>query len=148
MRSYSDCAEKPPNTTECAAPIREHRDRELGNHSEVDGDAVALRDTERLERVGDALRLGEHVGVGEDARVARLTLPVERDLVAMARRDVTVEAVVRDVQASTDEPLRKRQIPVEDRRPFLVPVERERLAGPEALPVALGVVVERRSGDE
>ena len=130
------------------ARAREHRDRELGDHAEVDRDAIALRDAERLERVGDATRLREHVGVGEDARVAGLALPVERDLVAVTGGDVAVEAVVRDVEPAADEPLRERQVPVEDLRPLLLPIEGQRLTGPEALPVAFGLVVELGLGDQ
>jgi hypothetical protein len=92
----------------------EHGHRSLGDHRQVDVDPVALRNAEALERVGEALHLVEQVGVGDGAGVARLALPVERDLVAPARLDVAVEAVVGDVQLAADEPLGERQLPVED----------------------------------
>ena len=60
----------------------QHRDRQLGDHRHVDADAVALGDAEALEDVGEALHLGVQVGVGDGAGVARLALPVVRDLVA------------------------------------------------------------------
>ena len=43
------------------AGARQHRDRQLGDHAQVDVDAVALADAERLQRVGDALHLVEQV---------------------------------------------------------------------------------------
>jgi hypothetical protein len=63
----------------------QHGHRGLGDHRQVDVDAVALADTEVLQRVGELLHLGEQLGVGDGAGVAGLALPVERDLVALAR---------------------------------------------------------------
>ena len=74
---------------------REHRDRELGHHPEVDRDPVALLDAERLQRVRGPADLVEELGVGDRARVAGLALPEEGDLVAVAGLDVAVDAVVR-----------------------------------------------------
>ena len=68
--------------------------------------------------VRDAARLVEQVAVGDRTRVAGLALPVERDLVAVARLHVAVEAVVRDVELAADEPLGEREIPLEDRVPL------------------------------
>jgi hypothetical protein len=75
-------------------------------------------DTETLQHVGEPLHLVEHVGVGEGAGVARLALPVDRDLVAAAGLDVAVEAVVRHVERASDEPLRERQFPLADGLPL------------------------------
>ena len=77
------------------ASAGQHRDRRLGDHRQVDVDPVAATDAEALEHVGEALHLVEQLGVGDRARVARLALEVERDLVAEAGLDVAVEAVVR-----------------------------------------------------
>ena len=115
----------------------EHRHCRLGDHREVDVDPVALADAQALEHVGEALDLVEQFGVGDRARVARLALPMERDLVAAAGGDVAVEAVLRHVQLAADEPFRERQLPVEDRVPRLRPLHQiGGLARPEALVVA------------
>ena len=70
-------------------------------------------------------------------------------LVAVARRDVAVEAVVGGVELPADEPLREREVPVEDRVPLLVPVEEvRRLPRPEALVVDVRLVVDLGVDDE
>src|SRR5205823_8879218 len=53
----------------------EHRDRRLGDHREIDADAVAGPDAERLQYVGEAADLAMERVVGEDASLARLALP-------------------------------------------------------------------------
>ena len=113
MRPASEEAEKPPKTTECGAPMRAQasmRDRQLRHHAEVDRDAVALADAEGLERARGALDLGQQLGVGEGALVARLADPLVGELVAAARLHVPVEAVVGDVQRAVGEPLVERRV--------------------------------------
>ena len=141
MRSDSDWALKPPNTTLCGgadARTRQHRDRGLGDHRQVDVDPVAALHAELLQGVGESLHLVEQVGVRQHARVARLTLPVEGDLVATTGLDVAVETVVADIQLPADEPLGERQLPFADRLPVRAPRQQiGGLPGPEAL-VVLG----------
>ena len=101
MRSASASDEKAAEhdrVRRADAGAREHRDRQLRDHRHVDVDAVALLDPERLERVGEALHLVEQLGIGDGAGVARLALPVVRDLVALAGGHVAVEAVVAHVE--------------------------------------------------
>ncbi len=130
------------------AGARQHRSRGLGHHSHVDRDPVAFADAELAQRVRDAARLVEQLLVGDPPRVAGLALPEEGHLVAVAGGDVSVEAALGDVERAAHEPLRERQFPIEDRVPLLAPVERERLFRPEALPIVLGLVVDRGAGDE
>ena len=85
----------------------EHGDDGLGDHRQVDRDAVALADAEGGEHVGGALDLGGQLGVGDAAGVAGLALPVDGDAVAVAGLDVAVEAVVGDVELAVGEPLRE-----------------------------------------
>ena len=152
IRSTSESGLKPPNTTECGgadASAGEHGDRQLGDHRHVDGDAVALRDAEPLEDVGEPLHVAVQVGVGDRAGVAGLALPVVGDLVAVAGLDVAVDGVVTDVELAADEPLGEGQLPVADGVPLLEPVEEVGgLAGPEALVVLVGLVVQEGAGDE
>ena len=112
--------------------------RQLGDHRHVDGDPVALLDAEALQRVGEALHLGQQVGVGDRAGVARLALPVERDLVAPARLDVAVEAVAGDVERAADEPLGEGQVPLEDRVPLAGPSRAGRRPGGPRTPRSPG----------
>ena len=72
----------------------QHRDDDLGDHRQVDPDHVALADAEILQRVGEALRVSQQLGVGDVALLALLAAPVVGDAVAAARLDVAVEAVV------------------------------------------------------
>ena len=131
------------------ARAREHRGDGLGHHAHVDRDAVALaRRRASRSSVRDAARLVEQVGVGDARGVAGLAFPVERDLVAVA-------GVRRGGRGSSPTTL---SLPPTNHFAngsshsrivchSCVPVERERLLGPEALPVAVGVVVDARVGD-
>ena len=130
------------------ASAREHGHRELGNHAQVDVDAIALDDPEGSQRVGQPADVIEQGRVGDRAGVARFALPVIGDLVAVPGGDVAVEAVVRSVELPAHEPLRVRRIPLEDLVPLLVPVEQLRsLTSPETLEVLVGLVVGLGAGD-
>ena len=111
----------------------EHRDDDLGDHRQVDPDHVALLHAEILQRAGEALDLGEQLGVGDVALGAVLAAPVKRDALAPPRLDVPVEAVVGDVQRAAGEPLVERRIGVvEHRVPLLKPVQPLGLLDPPA----------------
>ena len=72
----------------------EHGDRHLGDHRHVDGDAVALRHAERLQRIGRLLNFAQKVVVGNGATVAWLADPVEGHPLAPASRNVPIDAVL------------------------------------------------------
>ena len=123
----------------------QHGDGQLRDHGHVDGDAVAGPDPELEEGVGGLLDLAMEVGVGERPRVARLADPVVGDLVAEPGLDVTVEAVLRDVERAVLEPAGEGQLPGEGRGERLLPAQL--LAselGPEGLEVLVGAGVEVR----
>jgi hypothetical protein len=100
---------------------REHRDRQLGDHAHVDRNTVALAHAERPQAVGQPADLAEQLPVRERSPLAGLALPVIRDLVAAARLDVAVQAVVRGVQRAAHEPLHPRRRPLHHRVPPLEP---------------------------
>ena len=126
------------------ACAREHRDERLGDHRHVDGHAVAGDQADRGEVVGSLGHLVLELAVGEVTRIAGLADPVDRDAVALARGDVAVDAVDRNVEFASDEPLRERCIrPVEDLVEIGVPVQAPALLRPELEAVGVGVVVER-----
>ncbi len=128
---------------------REHRDDGLGDHRQVDGDAVSGAHAEALEHVRGALDLVGELGVGDVAAVAGLALEVDGDPVAEAGLDVAVEAVDGDVELAVVEPLRERRVrPVEGAGEGLVPGEQlTGLVGPEGEAVGLGCLVEGRVGN-
>ena len=111
---------------------REHRDERLGNHRHIDGDAVAGDQADRGEVVGRLGYLVLELAVGEVTRVAGFADPMDGDAVALARGDVAVDAVDRDVEFAADEPLRERRVrPVEDLVEIGVPIQAPALLRPE-----------------
>src|SRR5436190_18363697 len=56
----------------------QHRDRELGYERQIDRDAVAALDAERLEYVRELVDLSIQVEIGQRAAIARLTFPDDR----------------------------------------------------------------------
>ncbi|MDQ1169977.1 hypothetical protein QE392_001781 [Microbacterium proteolyticum] len=82
----------------------EHGCDGLRDHRQVQGDAIALLDTEPGEHVREALDLGRELGVRDVAGVAGLALPAEGDALAVARLHMPIEAVVGDVQFAIGEP--------------------------------------------
>ena len=127
----------------------EHRHRHLRDHRQEDPDDVARPDPAVLERVREALDVGQQLGVGDVALLALLPAPVIRDAVAPAGLHVAVEAVVGDVQLPAHEPLGERRVrPVEHLIPGLEPMEIAGPLGPEALRVRLGRLVDRGVRDE
>ena len=146
MRSRSDSALKPPNTTLWTAPIRAQASIAIASSRDerhVDRDAIALVHAERLQHVGKRRHLAIEIVVGQRSAIAGLAFPDDRRLVAASAANVPVDAVDRDVQLSADEPLRVRRLPVEHLVPRPRPFE---LAGelcPEAFRIAFGLGVDR-----
>ena len=125
----------------------QHGDGQLGDHRHVHRDAVAGAQTQAQQHVGEALHIVEQLRVGDSAGVAGLALPVEGHLVAGARGDVAVEAVVGHVERAAHEPLSERQIPGEGGVEVVMPGEQVAgLACPEGLEVGGGLVVEGAVG--
>ena len=125
----------------------QHGDRELRDHPQVDRDSITLLHPERLEPVRKPADVLVEVAVGEGSFLARLTLPVVRDLVA-ARFQVPVQAVVGDVELATQEPLHPWRVPLHDAIPLLEPVEGVRLLGPKALRIGGCPFVHGRIGPQ
>ncbi len=127
----------------------EHRRDRLGDHRHVDRDAIALADAESFEHVRQTLDLVGQLGVRHMAGVSRLALPQQGDAVAVSCLDVSVEAVVGDVEPPVGEPRRERRVgPVEHLGERGVPVQLPGLFSPEALAIGRGVLVQvcRRDG--
>jgi hypothetical protein len=124
------------------------RDDGLGDHRHVDRDAVAGDQAEFGQRVGGLAHFGQQIAVGQRAFLADpLTLPVDRDALAVAGFDVPVHAVVGDVQFAASEPFGKRpRRPVQHLRERGVPREPVGLFGPERQPVLLGLLIQVIAG--
>ncbi len=125
----------------------QHRHRQLRDHPHVDGDAVAPLHSQRAQGVGELAHLFVQVPIGDVAGVAGLAHPVIGDLVAL-RVEVTIEAVVGEVELAVGEPLVEGGLGVvEDDRGLLEPADaRSGLLGPEPEPVGLGPLVDSRLG--
>jgi hypothetical protein len=87
-----------------------HRDDALDGHRQVDDDAVTLLDALALQRVGKLADAIEEILVGDLGNVALVTFEDQRDLVAEALVDLTIETVVRNVQLAIGKPLEERCI--------------------------------------
>ncbi len=123
----------------------QHRDGGLGDHRHVDGDPVALLDTQLQQGVGGLGDLVLELGVGQGAAVAGLALEVDRDPVAVAGLHMAVHAVVGDVELAVLEPLGERGVrPVECLGGLGGPGQPAGLLGPEAEPVSLGLFIRLR----
>src|SRR5664280_50922 len=91
-----------------------------------------------LEHVGELADLVLELGVGVDLVVAGITLEDDGRLVALARLDPAVDAVVRRVELAADEVLDRRrglELPLDDLVPLLRPVEFGRALSPELVGV-------------
>ena len=99
----------------CAdARTGQHGDGQLRNHRHIERHAVALFHAEVLHHVRKAADLAVEFCVGKDARIAGLALPDDGGFVAtpgVFTLEVSVEAVVTDVQLASDEPLREGHFP-------------------------------------
>ena len=119
-----------------ADPYRaEHEDDRLRRRRHVDRDAVTLSHAHRPQRRPNALGLSVNVGVGQRPALAALVLGDERDVLAVSRRDMVVDAVVREVRDAARVPTEGRGLPVQDAIPLPKPRHLLRRAAPEALRV-------------
>ena len=127
---------------------RQHRERRLRNHRQIDRHTVALGDALRLQHIGEGADLGMEVAIGEAARVCGRVIgfPDQGDVVA-ALRQMPVEAIGRDVQFAVGEPvdveigLVERPV-ARDLRP-LDPIEPPRLFEPKAARIGERATIER-----
>ena len=88
---------------------RQHGDRQLRDHAEVDRHPVAALDPELRQGVGEPGHLLVELPVREGPGIARLADPVVGHLVADGV-EMAVEAVVRDIQGAIGEPLEERRL--------------------------------------
>jgi hypothetical protein len=114
----------------------EHRHHDLRNHRHIDGYAVAFLHPARLQYVGELANLLVKLAVGDLFVVLGIiALPDDGNLIAPAI-EVTVQAVVADIELGTLKPLDLGVVEIEltDLVPFLAPAyELFGLLAPEAV---------------
>ncbi len=122
----------------------EHRVSDLGDHWQVDGDAVAPLDAARLQDVGEAADILVQLGIADVALlVGAVAFPDDRRLVG-TRRQMAVDAVVAGVERAVLVPADldvAREVGVLDPRVGLHPVQALAFLAPELLGVAHRLLV-------
>src|SRR5215813_9165440 len=71
--------------------------------------------------------------IGQGASIAWLAFPDNGDFVLAPRREMPIQAVVRNIDLIADKPLGKRLVPFEDLIPFFEPVKFAGNLGPESI---------------
>src|SRR5439155_729743 len=90
-----------------------------------------------------ALDLAMKLGIGQRPALAALVLGDERDALPASRRDMVVDAVVREVRKAARVPTEGRRLPVQDAIPLPKPRDLLGRAAPEALRVVRGLAPPR-----
>jgi len=111
----------------------EHGDGGFGNHRHINDHAISGLDAVALEHVGKPADLAVELAVGQGTLITGFALPDDGGLVPKRPQRVAIHAVFADVELAPIEPLGKRHLPVEHRRPRLLPNEFTGLASPERL---------------
>ena len=88
------------------APKPEHRDDALRRERHEHGDRVSLSQPERHQGAREPVHAGAQLCVGERPHRALLALPTQRDARIHGSVGVFIEAIVNDVHAPADAPLR------------------------------------------
>ena len=122
------------------ARASEHRVSRLGNHRQIDGDAIALPDAAAFQHVGETAHPIRKLGIGDVLRLRGIVaLPDDRGL-ARALGQMPIDAIVRDIGDAVLEPLDRDIVGVEGRvldpGIGLEPVDALAVLGPEAFRIA------------
>ena len=123
----------------------EHRHRRLGNHRQIEGDAVAFPGAERLQAIGHAHHVGVQFAIGDVAGDPGLVaLPDDCGLVRPGG-EMPVDGIVAEVEDAILIPFDIDRIvgPVADRGRRRHPIEPLRLLTPEAVRILQRSPVQR-----
>ena len=120
----------------------EHGDGQFRRHAHVDSDAVTFFHAKRFQDVGELLYFEMQLLIGEGANFAGFTLPNDRGLVFAVGGDVTIKAVVGEIDLAAHEPFGPGAIPLEDLIPLFEPVELAVDARPKLVWVVYGFLVQ------
>ena len=86
----------------------EHGDRRLGNVRQVNEHACPFLAAIALKDVREDTDLAMKLLISEDSPIAGLAFPNDGSLVAPRTREMTIQAILRDVKLRPDKPLGKR----------------------------------------
>ena len=98
---------------------RQHRHCGLGDHRQVDIDAVTFFHSQRQQRVGKLLCLIKKLLIRHRSRVTRFAFPIERNFAATPGQHVAVQTVIRHVELTVNKPLSEGQVPLTNGSPRL-----------------------------
>ena len=125
----------------------EHGDGCFRDHRQIDGDPIALADAQAFQDIGELADLAVQAPVGQDPLIARLSFPDQRRAVLRRRAKEAVEAVIRDIKLSADEPFGERRVPFQHPVPLPHPAQLAGALGPEAFGIPPGALVDLLAGD-
>ena len=91
---------------------RQHRNRQLWRHPHIDRDAVALLHAQRLQHVGELLRLTMQLLIGQGTNFPGLALPDQGSFILTPGLHVAIQTIVRKIQLAADKPLGPGIIPL------------------------------------
>ena len=111
----------------------QHGNGQLEGHAHVDGNPVALLDSERFQDVGELLHFAMKLLISEGANFSRLALPNQCRFVFAGGLHMAVETVVRDIELAAGKPFCPGQVPFQDLVPLFEPMQLVRDPGPEFL---------------
>src|SRR6185312_4312896 len=120
----------------------QQRNRKLRGHAHIYSDAIAGLDAKLLQRIRALRHFAKKLLIRERAYFARLSFPNNGGFVLTGPVYVPIKAVVGEIDLAADEPLRPGQIPLENRVPFLEPMQFACHRSPKLLRVSRSRVVD------
>ena len=131
------------------ASASQHRHRQLWDHRHIYRHTVARCYAEAEEHIGELLSVGEQVGIGDGASVARFALPEIRHPAAQPGFHMAIQAVIGSVELAVCEPAGIGQVPVQRGAEVGLPAQQlTSLARPESFVVGSSLFVERAVGSD
>ena len=106
---------------------RQHRNRRLRNHRQINNDPVPLRDPVPFEHIRESANLimqllvSQHPHLARLAVVRRLPFPDQRGFIGDERAEMPVQAIRAQIELPAHEPFRKRRLPLQHLLPRLEP---------------------------
>ena len=109
----------------------EHGNRGLRNIWEINDDAIAFFYAVSFQHIREAANFTMQLLIGKRTFIARFAFPDNCCLVSVRPSQMPIQAIFRDVEFASDEPLRERRFPFEHLIPSCAPDQLTRFARPE-----------------
>ena len=110
----------------------QHGDRRFGNHRQINNDAIAFVDLVSLQHIGEPANFVMQLLISQRPFLARLAFPDDGRFVPARAVEMSIQAILGDVQFSADEPFGERRFPLQDFFPRRAPNQFARLARPKS----------------